>query len=136
MILVRAGVPAPTSRTFVADSALYFLCNNTGNAIVDAVGGSVGGLVGGLIKGLAGGKDPGQLGNVTETDLAQAVEQMPGSFVIPAAEAEKIHHTMWFRYIKWNGQKIGAGKGLPKDLQRELSAWAQRHGVETKGLKS
>lgn len=122
---------------FVGDDKLYFVCTRSGSLTMDALGGQVGGLVGGALKALGNNNhDAADIDALSEADIAEATQQTPGGFILPAAEAEKIHYTMWARYIKWNGKKLGAGKGLSADLQRALNTWAQRNGVATKGLKS
>ncbi len=121
---------------FVGADTLYFVCTRVGSLTMDALGQQVGGLVGGAIKGLASGRYvEADIDSLSEADLAEAAAQTTGGFVMAAADTEKLHYTMWARYIKGNGKKLGAGKGLSKELRQALGEWAKRNGVATKGYK-
>lgn len=40
--------------------------------------------------------------------------------------------TIWWRFIRWRGQKLGLPDGMAKPLRRELGHWCRHYQIPTK----
>lgn len=131
---LQQGMRKYRGQLFVAPSALYFVCAGSSSALWGAVGQQVGGLIGGAISAVGGGgygQGPG--GPVNEQQLHWAVTQAPGSLILVPQEIQELKYTIWWRFIRWRGSKLGLPDGLPKPLRLELGQWANYYQIPTKG---
>jgi hypothetical protein len=133
-LTLQLGMKRFHGHVFLAPQRLYFVCSKQGGAWAAAIGQSLGGVVGALIANAATSKPGEAPQTVDEASLQQAVAQHEGSLVMEAGQIEEIKETIWWRLIRWNGQKFGLPNGLGKPLKAELGAWAKAHNVKTKGL--
>ncbi len=135
-ITLQRGMKKFKGHMIVGDSALYFLCSNSGSAWWDVVGQGVGGLVGGVVKGI-GAMREGEAAEpeaLTEDMLRDAVSKSPDSMIFEPANIEAISQTIWMRTLRANGEKFGVTTGYSKPLRKELGPWSKRHGVKAKGM--
>jgi hypothetical protein len=131
-VTLQQGMKKLHGHWYLAPGKLYFICTNSNSAWGQAIGQGVGGVVGSLI-GAIGRKSPGQsVGELDETGLQAAVASMPGSMIMPAEKIETIKVTIWWRLIRFDGQRFGFPNGLAKDLRAALKEWGQQNSVQTK----
>jgi hypothetical protein len=131
-VTLQQGMKKLHGHWYLAPGKLYFVCTNSNSAWGQAIGQGVGGIVGGFIGSISD-KTPGQsIGDLDESGLQAAVLSMPGSMVMAAEKIEVIKVTIWWRLIKYDGQRFGFPKGLSKDLRSALTQWGQQNSVQTK----
>lgn len=132
---LQKGFDTFLGKLIVADGALYFLCASKGSGILESAGVGVGGIVGGVMKALADDNNYGELPeDISEKDLPNIVSQLPNSMIFEANKIEIIKDNWLQKMIKCDGKKYFVTPGFSKELRSELSPWAIKHKVKTKGF--
>ena len=126
------GIQTFNGYLIIAEQALYFLCKSKGSAIVESMAISQGFYLGDLLSDSKLNED--QLESITEADLQNLIDKLPGSQVFRASEIDKVQHNIFLRYIKCNGKKMGAPKGFSKVLREDLGPWLRKHKIKASGF--
>lgn len=132
---LQKGFDTFLGKLVVTDGALYFLCASKGSGLLESAGVGVGGIVGGVMQALADDNNYGELpADVSEKDLPNIVSQLPGSMVFEPVKIELLKDTWLQKMIKVDGNKYFVTPGFSKELRAELTPWAVKHKVQTKGF--
>jgi hypothetical protein len=119
---------------FVGQRALYFVASSSGSFLWSAAGEVVGGGVGALIA-QGGPKDPSTPpANVTEAQVHEAAVNS-GGMVLEPQKISLIKNGYVMKVIRYDGKRIPAPSGFPKELRKEMGVWAAAHGVAVKRIK-
>ena len=128
------GIKTFNGQLIIAEGALYFLCQSKGSAIIESMAISQGFNVGDLLNGSTTSLKDFNLDSLTENDLQNLIDKLPGSLVFKANAIDKVQHNMFLRYIKYNGKKMGAPKGFSKALRADLGPWLKQRQIKTVGF--
>lgn len=134
-IVLQDGMTRYYGHFFLRANRIFFICEKSGGAWMQALGAGLGGALGAVLSEAASHQISGGLGHgLDDETLMRAVQQMPGSLIMEANQITEIKQNMWWRLIRWNGKRFGLPRGLGRDLKPAIGAWARYHGVKTVGF--